>query len=303
MSNNVVVDNLKKNGFAAGVSNVLTENETQELGEIVKELFASESNVDRKSANCPVIINLLGKNRRLDEFLEKIVSHESVKSVLFEALGHDYKIWQVNARRSEVGDEGLYLHQDAPGETNLAVLLTDNTTGDGATAFLPGSHKLPRWSSRISWSSVRLATPWVKPVLGKAGDIAFFFNRTWHMRFKNNSSQLRDVILISFFPAGATYSPYMQSQAALSNWEGWELKRLLDPSIGTRQLEGERYQVNPQIANGMGDVYAMQLECIGTAGKNGVPLGLCIKIAVLEILFRPMRLIYRLVKPLASMAK
>jgi len=292
-----VIGALKKHGFTMAFNDVLVQREVHEIGEIINSLFTDETLVNRGSANSPVVINLAGKNLRLDELLEKLVSHQSVKSVLTGVLGGNYKIWQLNARRSEPGDDGLYLHQDAPGETNLALLLSDNSKGHGATAFLPDSHKLPRWAKYVSWSSVRLASFCLKPLLGKAGDTAFFFNRTWHMRLKNHSSQHRDVILISFFPSGATYTPYELNDNAISLKDGSELKRLLDPTVGTKKLEDGRYKIISDDSNKTNTPFSLQLEGKPYNLNTGIPFHLYIMIGIFEVVFRPIRFIYRVIKP------
>lgn len=292
------VTSLKKYGFAKSATKILSPGEVVELSQLINELFKDELGVDRKSANALVIVNLPGRNLRLDQLLEKIVSHDGVRLVLSQVLGDDYKVWQVNARRSEIGDKGLWLHQDAPGETNLAVFLSDNMSGAGATAFLAMSHKLPRWASQISWSTIRLAAPWLTPLKGKVGESAFFFNRTWHARLKNNSSQVQDVILMSFFPQGGVFTPCKQSQARLKSWDGWELGRLLDPSKGTRLLGDGRVQVVSPQSNQANDSYAMLLECAECNDVKGGVAPLFFKVIFLELAFRPLYLIYRLFKPL-----
>ncbi len=297
------VISLKKYGFAKSATKILSSSEAVELSQLINELFKDESVIDRKSANASVIVNLPGMNPRLDWLLEKIVSHDGVRSVLAQVLGDNYKVWQVNARRSEIGDKGLWLHQDAPGETNLAVFLSDNMSGAGATAFLAMSHRLPRWASRISWSSIRLAAPWLTPLKGKLGESAFFFNRTWHARLKNNSSQVQDVILMSFFPQGGVFTPCKQSQERLESWDGWELGRLLDLSKGTRLLEDGRVQVVSPWNKQVNDSYAMLLECAECNGVKGGVAPLFFRVIFLDLAFRPLYLIYRLFKPLIQPGK
>lgn len=137
-------------------------------------------------------------------------SHRFQQRGALGTVGHSrpgYKIWQIDFRRSKPGDSGLYLHQDAPGQLNIAVLLSDNSTGDGATIFLLSTHRIARRMKdlrvEVPPRVIRLAPFLFSPLTGRAGDISFFFNRTWHGRFANRSSRSYDVILIGFFPAGA----------------------------------------------------------------------------------------------------
>lgn len=302
MSDSTVIS-LKKYGFAKSATKILSSSEAVELSQLINELFKDESVIDRKIANAAVILNLPGMNPRLDWLLEKIVSHDGVRSVLSQVLGDDYKVWQVNARRSHIGDTGLWLHQDGPGETNLAVFLSDNMSGAGATAFLAMSHKLPRSASRISWSSLRFAAPWLTPLKGKLGEVAFFFNRTWHARLKNNSSHVQDVILISFFPQGGVFLPYKQSQERLKSWDGWELGRLFDLSKGAQLLGDGRVQVVSPWNKQVNGSYAMLLECAECNVVKEKVVLLFFKVIFLELAFRPLYLIYRLFKPLSHPGK
>jgi hypothetical protein len=84
------------------------------------------------------------------------------------------------------------------------------------------------------------------PLTGAAGDIAFFFNRTWHGRARNPSTQSFDVILISFFPAGAAFGfkGYGEwSPEFLKSLQGTRLGELIDPAIGTQQRSDGLYEI------------------------------------------------------------
>lgn len=290
-----VVANLKKYGFSKGINNVLSPNEMQELKTLINELFETETDIEQNSADCPVIINLQGRINRVDELIEKILSNQSVKSVLSGMLGDTYKVWQINARRSHSGDKGLYLHQDAPCQCNLALLLSDNLKGDGATAFIPGSHKLPRWSQHISWSNIKLAAPWLKSLNGAFGEVAFFLNRTWHARLKNSSKKIHDIILIGFYPQGGIYQPYRMSKEQISRWKGWELYKLLDTHSGTKLLDDGRVQVVSPIDSKIHESYALSLESNGENVINVSLILLYLKIIFFEIIYLPWR-IFRIVR-------
>jgi putative 2OG-Fe(II) oxygenase len=183
---------------------------------------------------------------------------------------------------------------------NLALLLSDNPRGVGATAFLPRSHKLPRWASRISWSNVSVASPWLTPFKGELGTTGFFFNRTWHARLKNGSSSVHDVILMGFFAAGGTYTPYEPSKEDLARWHGWELGRLLDPSVGTRSAQDGRVLVLAADGTEGGSSYAMSLEKGEWEDRDWRVLLLRVKVLLLEAGFRPLRLMRRRINALLS---
>ena len=242
---------LKLRGFVNAGQLALNSQESGELAKLVCDMYES-----LPSDHPHYIADETGgggqrglpqHHPRIAELLDCVVANAAVRSVLESALGLSYKIWQIDFRRSKPGDKGLYLHQDAPGQVNLAIALSNNTNGSGATVFLPGSHLVPKrirdWRIEVPTSLLILLPYLFTPLTGKIGDISFFFNRTWHGRFANTSTNLNDVIMIGFFPAGA----YMDLAPPYVNWSaeflqtirGTELGRLIDPSIGTeRQGDG-----------------------------------------------------------------
>lgn len=300
---NSTVANLKKYGFAKGASKILPPHELHELKKLINELFEDESINCDMCSNAPVIVNILGRNQRIDQLLEKIICHEDVQSVLSQVLGCDFKIWEVSVRRSEPGDKGLSLHQDAPGQTNFVFSLSDNLSASGATAFFPKSHTLPRWASWISWANVRISSFLLTPLKFKLGDSAFFFNRTWHARLVNNTSQFHDAIFVAFFPQGARYTPKEWIQDRLECWQGSPLHRLLDASIGARLTDDGRVQVISQQNNQINRSYAMLLESGECKDSYGSVKLLYVKLLFLEIVFFPLHLTYRLLKPLIHLGR
>jgi putative 2OG-Fe(II) oxygenase len=274
------IENLKKMGFVnAGGAGVLSHEEIKQLKELSSNLMIKFEKLSRQSDEHTDYINsALGIGARaltrfcqhdplVSELINKIVSNERIKAILNSVFGEDYKIWGMALRTSYPGDKGLNLHQDSSGETNMAILLDDNLSGDGATTFLPSSHMISKRARVLGVEAppvlVNLMRGFLKPLTGRAGDIGFFFNRTWHGRFSNRSSMSHDVILISFFPSGATFGfggSYPEwSQTYLNEIKGTELGRLIDPSIGTELIGEKRYKV----ANLCGTAkmpFALQIE-------------------------------------------
>lgn len=292
---------LKGFGFAKLHGEILSRNEIQELGRLIGGLFESRSINCDMSSNAPVIIDLLGMDPKIDLLLEKIIGHPDVQSVLSQVVGSEYKIWEISVRRSEAGDKGLYLHQDAPGQTDFVFSLTDNLAGDGGTAFLPKSHLLPRWAHKISWTNVSISSQFLEPLRLRAGEAAFFFNRTWHIRRKNKTQRQHDVIFFAFFPQGAMFTPKKWIQDNLASWHDPALRQLLDASIGTRKLDDGRVIVESSdnvVASAK--PYSMQLEEVVAAKDVPILSGLRIKIFLLEMVFRPLRMVARLVRSISG---
>jgi non-heme Fe2+,alpha-ketoglutarate-dependent halogenase len=253
-----IIKNLKKNGFVNSGKMALSEMEVKELAMLSRQTF----DYVRKSSTAGVlhpdyippttgvegVMRLPQLNARIAELIDKVFSDASVSTILTSVLGLDYKIWAINYRKSVPGDRGLGVHQDSFGETNLCIVLESNPKGHGSTIFLAGSHLIPSRLKKLKFSSnvIRFLSPLFARLSGNAGDIAFFFNRTWHGRSNNSSDYTYDVIFISLYPSGAsfTFEGYGEwSHAFLNMIKGTRLGKLVDPSQGTIKLENNRYKV------------------------------------------------------------
>ncbi len=279
------IDDLKVNGFVKDCQGILSSNEINELKGFLDKLFNDKQVKINKGSNALVIDNLVGIESRLDYLLTNLITHKRVKVVLTAVLGDNYKVWQITARRSIPGDTGLYLHQDSPGETGLSFLLSDNINGDGATAFLPKSHKLQRWSRKISWSSVSISSPFLSPLRGRIGDLGIFFNRTWHARLKNKSNKTHDVLLISFFPSGVPYESFWDEKS-LNQISQSELRRLCDQNDSS--ILSDKKNSNKNYIP-----YVMELE---NSNKLRASKVLASKVVLLHIIFLPIRWLFRVLR-------
>lgn len=254
---NTVISTLKQRGFVNAGPLALSTDQVHELADAARAAYASVPAGDprriAKQVGAEGLRVLPEHSPAIARLLDAVVSNGNVRTVLRAVLGVNYKIWQINYRRSSPGDRGLSLHQDANGEFNLTVLLSDNATGEGSTSFLPASHRGQRMKDlRIAIPAI-LDQPLMRllcsPMTGRAGDIGFFFNRTCHGRFENRTTTVHDAVLMSFFPAGATYGfPPPEpcwSSTFLSSIRGTELERLIDPVIGTERSGEHYYTVVP----------------------------------------------------------
>ena len=273
------VDDLKTAGFINIGGDILSAGEVEQLralsGEILlrfeQETRGIKAHTDFVRTGVGdgawALTRLSQHHPAISQIIDKVVSDKNVKDILKSILGTNYKIWSIVLRRSSPGDKGLNLHQDSLGETNLVILLTDNLAGDGATFFLPKSHLVAKTARALGVEAPSILTNLMhgllKPFTGRAGDIGFFFNRTWHGRFSNPSTESHDAILISFFPSGATFGFggfYLEwSQKYLSEIKGTELGRLIDPDYGTESVGDKRYKVASHSEN-IEVPFALQIE-------------------------------------------
>jgi putative 2OG-Fe(II) oxygenase len=316
MDESQVLTALRRLGFASAGQLVLTPAEAAELAALSRKAF-EEIRTDQSiggmhpdyippKSGVEGVMRIPQQNARIAQLLDKVVSNEQVRQILDGALGPDYKVWQANYRRSIPGDPGLYLHQDGYGETNICILLSNNSTGAGATLFAPGSHlvrqTMKQWRVEAPPLLVRLLGFLLTPLTGRVGDIAFFFNRTWHARARNPGSQPQDVILISFFPAGATigYEGYGEwSSAFLASVRDTRLGMLLDPSIGTeRQPDGLYRILDSQSSIKGGTSYSLAIDKGEVPRNNAGGVKLATLILTLRTVFAVGRPLWHMIRVL-----
>jgi putative 2OG-Fe(II) oxygenase len=246
---------IKRNGFVNLGNSFLSTDELREFRQVCEKAF---SEFDRghkdfldQGSGCSGFRALPLYSPETVNFIEKIITNPEIEKFISGAIGEEYKVWQIDYRRSLPGDQGLEVHQDGYGQLNMAICLSDNLHGSGGTFFLPGSHLIKK---RID--DLKLKAPPVifslvsflfKSLIAKSGDIAFFFNRTWHGRNKNTSNQKNDIILIGFYPVGALLSykdPYVRwPDEFLEKIDGTKLKKLIDPNSNLKIQENGLYKI------------------------------------------------------------
>jgi ectoine hydroxylase-related dioxygenase (phytanoyl-CoA dioxygenase family) len=132
------------------------------------------------------VFNLVNKG----EVFEKIVQHPDVMAVMGILLGGDFILSGFSSNTTGPGGEEMVLHSDSgyvpPPHpeyllaANAIWMIDDFTSENGATHYVPGSHKL-----RSNPGAEKYDT---KPILGKAGSVAFLHGYTWHKTGSNTSA-------------------------------------------------------------------------------------------------------------------
>ena len=203
----------KKQGFVNFGSIIFSKKECKEFKKIANHIYTSMPIEHPDFIKDPGVLgveNLPLHDKEILKFINKIVSHSSIKSFLDDILGKNFKIWVISLRRSSPDDMGLYMHQDGVGQVNMIINLDNNTTGDGASAILPSSHLILKSQAQLKLKMPRVFTNLFsilfKSLSGSEGDILFFSNKSWHGRFSNKSNEDHDVIFVGFFPKGYSYS-------------------------------------------------------------------------------------------------
>ena len=214
----------------------ISSSDIDELSRISREIYHRINNDVNPSINQGIdsYNNLIEHNTRAATLLNQIFTDDSIKIFLEEILGQNYKIWDICFRRSAPGDRGLYLHQDGPGQVNMAILLDDNLKGDGATAVLSGSHLVKNSQKKLRLELqpfyLNIFSFLFTPLSGRMGDIYFFSNRIWHGRFLNKSKLNHDVLMIGFFPSGYSYGKNVWSESLINLDSAPDLGSLLASS-------------------------------------------------------------------------
>ncbi|TGL98085.1 putative 2OG-Fe(II) oxygenase [Leptospira barantonii] len=293
MQENQIIDNIKTDGYSPGDSNVLSESEHLELEQIIDRLFHDSSSEKDHSSNAPVLLSLVGVDARLDFLLNRILTHKSIADTIHGILGDNYKIWEISARYSLPGDNGLGLHQDAWGQMNLAFALNDQSSKEGSTSFLKGSHLLPRWSNFISWAKPGIANLFTKPLTLTKSDFAFFINKTWHSRRKNRGTKTKKILLFGFFPNGGKYKPLYRDQLGKIDPSCKELIRRLTLDEGVTRLDSDFVQVTA--SNTTAPIpYSARIE--KELFFNLLTPFVYLQVFTLESIFRPMRILFGIYK-------
>jgi putative 2OG-Fe(II) oxygenase len=195
--------------------------------------------------------NIAGRDSGADLLLEKIMTDKRVCESLSLILGEGYKAWELGARRSNAVDRGLRLHEDGIGEFGISVLLNDQFDASGTTSLVPRSHR-SRVSCREAGAEDYLRPSFMRlftdPVVGSAGDVFFFFKKTWHGRVQSSKAVSSDCLIFGLFPSGYRFKPFeipLESMQRLPN----ELKRLLRTDEGLIMENDGYFRVEGDVRN------------------------------------------------------
>ena len=234
------IEFFKRNGYVNFGNDLLSSAVIDELANLCGNTYTKMDKSDPSffSGGLEGYRNILGKDIKIAEFINRIFSNSSMKLFLKETLGDNFKIMDISFRRSPPGDAGLFLHQDGIGQLNMAISLDENNSKNGATAVLPGSHLLSRSlnSLGIIFHALQVNTLGFlfEPLSGPKGTIFMMSNRIWHGRYSNSSNLSHDVIFVSLYPRG-----YRLYEDALPDYltrleSAPDLSRLIGTSIDVK---------------------------------------------------------------------
>lgn len=201
------IKEIKRNGYSLFTNEIiLEESDMNKLKSFLKYQFDNDIGLNVKSDTTPVIDDILGRDKEIDKIIEKIILNEVFQKVTSEILGKNFKIWEISSRISIGTDKGLSMHQDAEGQMNFWFILSDQQKPSGVTAFLPKSHLFDRTASKVGWSPIAISRFFLKPLIGKEGNFAFFINKTWHARLPNISGENNFTMAIGMFAEDSSFT-------------------------------------------------------------------------------------------------
>lgn len=276
------IDLIKSEGFTL-VDQFLSREDIDYLSSYIDNLYKSNDGVNTTSDTTPVVQDLIGKDQNFDLIIEKIISNEIFDNIAKSLLGSNYKIWEISSRISIGSDSGLSMHQDSPGQMNFWLLLNDQKSKSGVTAFFPKSHILPRLANKISWSAILISKYFLRPLLGKKGEYAFFINRCWHARLPNHLKIQNKTLAIGMFAEGSSFVPKLSNKKILKEILPNLHKRL---SYEEGYFKKDRFYIN----NSGNNNYVMMIESFKNFNFNTHS----IKVLFLHLIFFPIIIIKKL---------
>ena len=192
-------------------------------------LFREGVDVNDRSVR---VLHLLDQHAAFGDMVDDPI----VRALVTSVLGERYQLSSLSANISLPGSESMGMHNDlmavlpdpwlAPYGTNLFICLDDMDEENGATRYLPGSHRFTTNDMAHDDDLARTV-----PIPATAGSIVAMDGRLWHTSGANRSADRPRRILIAFYVASFIRTQY--------NWAallGDPVKRALTPSL--RQLLG-----------------------------------------------------------------
>jgi ectoine hydroxylase-related dioxygenase (phytanoyl-CoA dioxygenase family) len=151
----------------------------------------------------------------LDAVFRELIAHPTAVEVVRSLLGQDFLISNFTANIARPGSQSMALHSDqslvvpepwlAPWAMNIIWCLTDVTFENGATLYVPGSH---RWTTRAEVPGD--ADRRLKPFEAQAGDFVAMEGRLWHTSGANITAEEDRALLFGYYTR-----PFLRPQV---NW-------------------------------------------------------------------------------------
>jgi hypothetical protein len=187
--------------------------------------------LDPNSANVRVF-DLLD----IDPLFRDLIRHDLALDFVRAAIGPDFLISNFTANIARPGSGSMSLHSDQAlvvpepwldaWSVNIIWCLTNVRSDNGATLFIPGSHRVTRLSELGPDAAARLT-----PFEAKAGSLIAMDGRLWHTSGRNITIDEDRALLFGYY-ARSFLRPQVNWNVVLSQ----DVQRSLDPDF--RRLLG-----------------------------------------------------------------
>lgn len=151
----------------------------------------------------------------LDAIFRELIAHPLAVDMVRTLLGRQFLISNFTANIARPGSKSMALHSDQslvvpepwvqPWSLNVIWCLTDVTFENGATLFIPGSHK---WRSRAEVPAD--ADKRLRPFEAKAGAFVVMDGRVWHTSGANVTADQDRAMMFGYYT-----KPFLRPQV---NW-------------------------------------------------------------------------------------
>ncbi len=203
---------------------VLTPEETAEA---LERLWAAAREYGRRSGGNHIgFLDPNAANVRVFELMDidplfrDLIRHPLALDLVHALLGPDVLISNFTANIARPGSGSMSLHSDqalvvpepwlAPWSINIIWCLSDVRFENGATLFLPGSHRVTRLTEVGADAGARL-----RPFEAQAGDVIAMDGRMWHTSGRNITANEDRALLFGYY-SRAFLRPQVNWNAVLS---------------------------------------------------------------------------------------
>lgn len=202
-------DQLQEDGYCI-IADVLAPKETCQVREA---LLAAADESERRGV--PTFIPQLDPNASnvrvfnlidLDAVFRELILHPAAKALVEEVVGPYFMISNFTANIARPGSGSMAVHSDlaivmpepwlAPWSVNIIWCLDDVDEENGATLFLPGSHRITSMRDLP-----QRPIDHMRPFKATAGSIIAMDGRVWHTSGKNRSRNRERALLFGYYSA------------------------------------------------------------------------------------------------------
>ncbi|MCU1450500.1 MAG: hypothetical protein JWP02_2670 [Acidimicrobiales bacterium] len=238
---------LERDGYAV-LPGVLT---AAEIERAVERLWAASAESQRRGI--PSHVEQLDPNANnvrvfdlvdLDPLFAELLEHPAADAVVSRFLGPNYVISNFTANIARPGSGSMFIHSDQslvapepwlqPWALNIIWCLSDIRAENGATLYVPGSHRIETRAELPADLEARLV-----PFEAPAGSILAMEGRVWHTSGANVTEDEDRPLLFAYYT-----KPFVRPQ--------WNFTAALRPEVQARFSPIMRYRLGLDVGLNLG---------------------------------------------------